>query len=367
MIVDTNLPQKIKLGGEYNVESVINEDGTQTLNITTAEKAFDRLQWKCDNIKTLHSEFQGYINESLDEVLKGLDTSKVTDTDFMFYNCSKLIQVPLFDTSNVTNMNSMFRNCTNFTTLPKFNTSNATNMGYFIGSCSHLETIPQLDFSNLEDATYMFSYCSRLNISQLNTPNLKRADGMFYACNTLTSTPLLNMSNVTSTRAMFRYCKELIEASQLDTRNVKYMMDMFYSCPKLTTIHQLDLINATETTRLFEQCSALTNLTLKNIKVNLTIGSGTSWGHLLTLDSLINTIKELWDYSNGTKTYTLQMSTPSKELIANTYVKLITATEEMIADDPYIESKMPCEVCESTDEGAMLLTDYATLKKWTIA
>lgn len=39
----------------------------------------------------------------------------------------------------------------------------------------------------------------------------------------------------------------------------------------------------------------------------------------------------------------------------------------MIADDDLIESKLPCEVCESTDESAMLLEDYIYLKNWKLA
>ena len=39
----------------------------------------------------------------------------------------------------------------------------------------------------------------------------------------------------------------------------------------------------------------------------------------------------------------------------------------MRAEDEYIDNKKPCVVCESTDEGAMTLTEYAISKNWAIA
>lgn len=355
MIVDTNLPQKIetKLGGEYNVESVINDDGTQTLNITSAGKAFDRLQWKCDNMKSLAYEFWGYpetgsnTTVDLSNMLDGIDTSQITDTSYMFackydsaHNPKKIL--PLFDTSNVTNMERMFSQNGGLTEIPPYDTSNVTNMNYMFNHCYGLTEAPFLNTSKVTQMSGMFQYCGVSTLPLYDTSNVTKMDSILYNSDIVTF-PALNTYNVTT---------------------IGYA---FWGCNKLETIEGFDMIKVTYAYNSFNGCNKLTNLTLFNIKLSLQIGSGTSYGHLLTLDSLINTLKELWDYSSGTTTYKLTMSEPSKELIANVYVKLITPTEEMIANDPNIENKLPCEVCASTDEGAMLITDYATLKMWTIA
>jgi hypothetical protein len=142
---------------------------------------------------------------------------------------------------------------------------------------------------------------------------------------------------------------------------------MFRNSRKLENIiGTLDLIKASNLSYMFDGTTNLKNVTLKNIKKSLTIGSGTLYGTLLTNETLINTIQELWDLT-GTTSQTLTLSTTSKENIANIYVKLITPTQEQIDADPNINSKKPCVVCESTDEGAMTLTEYATSKNWAIA
>lgn len=297
-----------------------------------------------------------------------LNTSKVTNMQSMLYYCEKLTEIPLIDTSKVTNLNGMFYYCKSLTTVPELDTSSAQDTSFMFFGCTSLTTIPLLSTARSSRMQSMFYGCTSLTtIPELNTSSCAYTNGMFRNCTNLTTIPQLKTSLVTDMSNMFNGCSKLTSIPELDTIKVTNMNYMFMSCYELISVPLLNMIKVTGAGQMFYDCKNLTNLTLKNIKVNLVIGSGTSYGHLLTVDSLINTVKELWDYSSGSTTYTLTMGTANTDKITDVYVKLITPTEEQIADDQYIESKMPCEVCESTDEGAMTLTAYANLKNWQIA
>ena len=173
--------------------------------------------------------------------------------------------------------------------------------------------------------------------------------------------------NVTEINGMFSYCPNLQSIPKLDTSKALRAQYLCYDCKCLITIEQLNFINIANSSEMFYNCQALTNLTLLNIKkVNLTIGSGTSYGHLLTLDSLINTIKELVNTGASRK---LTMGSANLEKIANVYVRRTTTGDIPTCwnNNSNIDlAKGPCEVCESTDEGAMRLEDYANLKGWEL-
>lgn len=302
----------------------------------------DRLQWKCDNTKSLQYEFYNCKTiTDLSPVIDGLDTSNVTTMKNMFYECINLtsLDVSHFKTDNVTDMAYMFKGCYKVETLDlsNFNTENVTNM------------------RNMFDGSYTSS-------TGVQTSGQSALKNIIFGTSFKTE-------NVTNMSNMFAYISaiESLDLSGFNTSNVTNMSSMFAFCGKLAEIKgTIDAINATNIDAMFSRCAYLTTFALKNIKKSLTIGSGTSYGTLLDDPTIINTGKELWDLTETTS-QKLTVATAVSSKLDTIYVKLITATDDMIAADPNITSKKPCEVCASTDDGAMTLREYIVSKNWTIS
>ena len=262
-----------------------------------AKSGIDRLQFKCDNMQTLDSEFANCKATGLEDVLDGLDTSKVKNFK-SFLSGTAIKRVPYLKSSGTID-----------------------NIRHICSQCTELEEADLTGLTGELTSTLSDSIvhsCSKLKTLKLN-PNLKM-------------------------QSIGAICWE---------------------CNQLETVETLNLINTTITTNAFSGCSKLTNLKLKNVKISLQIGSRTQYGHLLTDESLINTAQELWNLT-GSTTQTLIVSTPSEVRFDAIYVKLITPTSEQIANDPYINNKKPCEVCESTSDGAMTLREYVVSKNWEL-
>lgn len=328
----------------------------------------DMLQARVDSNNSCAYLFYMYEGDNVD-FAKNLDTSRVTNMDYMFGTCKYLTNIPFeINSKNVTSMTYMFSNCERLTGIPKLNTENVKYMSSMFNKCFALSSIPLIDTSSAKSMSRMFERCDSLTtIPQLNTSNVTDMSNMFNTCAYLTTIPDLDTSNVTNISNLFYSCIRLTSIPKLDTSNATQMQNMFYNCRALMTIPEINAINATSMNSIFYNCTNLTNLTIKNIKINLMLGTGNdSMGSLLTNESLINTIKECWDLT-GSTTRTLTMSTLQKNNIANIYVKLVDVTDEMLATDPYANNKKPCVVCESTDEGAMLITEYLTSKNWQLA
>lgn len=339
----------------------------------------DMLQARVDGDNSCKYLFYSYDGEDL-SFIKGLDTKNVTNMFNMFSYCTNLTSLDLsnFNTSNVTTMTNMFYGSTSLTSLDltSFNTEKVDSMAAMFDDCINLTSLDlsSFDTSNVTNMNSMFHNCSKLtslDLSNFNTSKVILMNGAFNNCKKLTSLDLSNWntSEVSNMGSMFRYCSSLtsLNLSSFNTKNVTTMTNLFDGCTKLSDIvGSMDLIKATSLTNFCTGCPDLTNVTLKNIKKSITLGSGTSYGTKLSNATLINTIQQLWDLT-GSTSQTLTLSTTSKENIANIYVKLVDVTDEMLATDPNAGNKKPCVVCESTDEGAMTITEYLISKNWSLA
>ena len=162
---------------------------------------------------------------------------------------------------------------------------------------------------------------------------------------------------------MFNGCASLEVVPHIDTRRSTNFEGMFNGCIALKEIGGLDLRNSTQLNAMFYGCVALEKLNVKNINYSLTLGSVEAYSNLLETESLINLVYEL---HNSTSTKTVTMGAVNLAKLSNIYVKTIDITDEMRAEDEFVDLKIPFEVCESTDVGAMLITDYALTKKWRL-
>ena len=207
--------------------------------------------------------------------LEYLNTEKVTDMSYMFYNCVALtsLDVTKFNTANVKNMGNMFYSCSALTSLDvtKFNTENVANMSYMFYSCSSLKSLDVTHFNtaNVKNMTSMFSGCSSLtslDVTHFNTANVTNMISMFSVCSKLTSLNVTNFNtaNVKSMSHMFNSCSALtsLDITNFNTENVTNMSYMFNSCSSLTSLYltNFNTEKVTNMERMFSDCQALTTI-----------------------------------------------------------------------------------------------------------
>ena len=128
--------------------------------------------------------------------LENLNTSEVTDMQYMFNGCRLLTALNLknFNTEKVTSMASMFTSCQKLTSLDlsSFNTEAVTTMQAMFQSCSSLETvnISSLRTPLVTDMSYMFASCNALkstDLTQFDVAKVATADFMFLNCEAMTN------------------------------------------------------------------------------------------------------------------------------------------------------------------------------------
>lgn len=377
----------------------------KTISPTVKFSEKDMLQQRVDATNDASYLFYYFGGTNLDFINK-LDTSKVTNMKYMFSNCNKLQTIDLsnFNTSNVTDMSYMFNYCEELSplNLSNFDTSKVTNMSNMFYRCRKLTELDVSSFntSNVTDMGYMFYNLTleTLNLSNFDTNKVTRARDMFNSCMNLKTLIIPDgfLKNNTNATWLFDYCSALtnLDTTKLDFSNVTNayycftyckalnVIDLRFKTSKITNMEGmfslggidnnleqvlgLDMYSCTKDTNLFNECKNLKELTIKNIRISIVISTDRIAVNL-SRNSLLGVAKELWDNSGSSTAKTLTITTAHKTTLDGIYVKLVPITEEMRAEDPYIDNKKPFVECASTDEGAMTVSNYITVEKnWTI-
>lgn len=179
--------------------------------------------------------------------LKNLNTSKVTDFSYMFFNCSSVKQLDLssFDTRQAVSFSRMFKDCysLNSLDLSSFDTRGTYEFDWMFEKCSGLTSI---------------------DVSSFNTESATDMNGMFYECRKLKNLDLRNFStnNVKDMSWMFKGCSMLkeVDLSSFDTSAAKQFSDMFSDCTRLKSIRGAESWNVSKCKTfegMFRKCPSL--------------------------------------------------------------------------------------------------------------
>ena len=245
--------------------------------------------------------------------LKNVDTSRVTDMQYMFFDDYKLQELDLsdFDTSNVTNMQYMIGYNKELTSInvTGFDMKNVTNIKDMFVQCESLTSIDtsSWDTSNIQIMELVFSNCKSLeylNISNWSFESLNQGSYSLYYSLGLSDVYTPNLKTIIANNVIFPANMELafynipnlerISLSNVDTSNVTNMYGLFQNDRKIRVLSltSFDTSNVTNMDTMFGWMSSLTTIfvgdgfvvdqvdTHTNMFVespNIKGGNGTEW------------------------------------------------------------------------------------------
>ena len=258
--------------------------------------------------------------------LSSFNTAKVENMSGMFWECSGLTSLDLssFNTAEVTNMSDMFNGCSGLTTIyvsDDFTTDNVSSSDYMFYNCSKLLGDVSYSANNIgiEMAKCETGYFTKSNLTPYVKWNADTKVLTFKVANYREGTNgeyILNEGNKEPgwSYAVYYYCTKVVFTPSFKQARPTSCYMWFFGFEKLKTIQGIENLNTEEVTNMsymFNRCSGLSSLDLSSFnteEVTTMDWMFSSCSSLTSLDlSSFNTanvgyMDNMFSYCSGLKT-----------------------------------------------------------------
>lgn len=197
-----------------------------------------------------------------------LDTSTITNMDFICSGCVLVKEIPEMNVDNVTTASSGFDHCESVEKMPSFNFQNVINGGYLFARCYKLKTIGKVNLPKATNLECLFLECRALTeLPKITTGAVTNAYGLFYKCSGLQGDIVLDcdLSKATDVKRLFEGCENIKTISLPPMPKANSFEVMFSGCSKLERILSIDPSNITGASGMVTGCTNLTDEGLNDV------------------------------------------------------------------------------------------------------
>ena len=242
-----------------------------------------------------------FSNSSITSIPSWFEPNRVTNGHRFFDGATSLTTIGDLVFGGIYNAQYMFNQAISLQTIGNFtiNYDGCDVFGLF-SQCQNLSSIGSLNIKPY-DGRSIFVNCEKLqSVPLFDTSSTRYISSMFSGCGSLTTIPLFDFSSAIESVQMFGYCNSLKTIPQFNFSKLQSVGTMFLGCTALESLPELDFGNVRMADQMFgwEELPNLTTIGgFKNFKP-------TCWNFIgncpnLTVESLMNIINNLWDWSGS--------------------------------------------------------------------